>query len=153
LRHLELRVPPPVVAALCAALMWFAGRLTHALDYDFPGRFPLIVALVMAGLLVGGVALSLFTRARTTVNPLKPRESSVLVTRGIYRWTRNPMYLGMLIVLLAWALFVANWAAFLVLPLFIVFLNRFQIAPEERVLRERFGAQFDDYCGRVRRWL
>jgi protein-S-isoprenylcysteine O-methyltransferase Ste14 len=63
------------------------------------------------------------------------------------------MYLGMLIVLLAWALFVANWAAFLVLPLFIVFLNRFQIAPEERVLRERFGAQFDDYCGRVRRWL
>ena len=153
MRPLELRVPPPVVAALCAVIMWFAGQLTHALDFDFPGRFPLIVVLLVAGILVGGIALSLFARARTTVNPLKPTESSALVTRGVYRWTRNPMYLGMLIVLLAWAIFVANWLAFLGLPLFMLYINRFQIAPEERVLRERFGAQFDDYCGRVRRWL
>lgn len=150
---LELRIPPPVVAALCAVVMWFAGRLAPALDFDFPGRFPLILILVVAGILVGGIALSLFARARTTVNPLKPRESSALVTRGLYRWTRNPMYLGMLIVLVAWALLVANGLAFVGLPLFMLYLNRFQIGPEERVLRERFGAQFDDYCGRVRRWL
>ena len=150
---LELRIPPPVVAALVAVIMWFAGRAAHALDFDFTGRFPLIVALLVAGLLVGGIALSLFARARTTVNPLKPRESSALVTRGVYRWTRNPMYLGMLIVLAAWALFVANWLAFAGLPLFMLYINLFQIGPEERVLRERFGAQFDDYCGRVRRWL
>lgn len=141
------------MAALCAVVMWFAGRLTHALDFDFPGRFPLIVVLLVAGILVGGIALSLFARARTTVNPLKPAESSALVTRGIYGWTRNPMYLGMLIVLLAWALLVGNWLAFLGLPLFMLYINRFQIAPEERVLRQRFGGQFDDYCGRVRRWL
>jgi len=146
-------VPPPVVAALCAVVMWFAGRAVDRLDFDFPGRFALIVILVVAGILVGAIAFSLFTRARTTVNPLKPRETSALVTRGLYRWTRNPMYLGMLIVLVAWALFVANWLAFVGLPLFIVFINRFQIGPEERVLRERFGAQFEDYCGRVRRWL
>ena len=146
-------MPPPVVAALVAVIMWFAGRFVHALDFDFPGRFPLIVVLVVAGFLVGGIAFSLFSRARTTVNPLKPRESSVLVTRGLYRWTRNPMYLGMLIVLVAWAFFVANWLAFVGLPLFIGFINRFQIGPEERVLRERFGAQFDDYQARVRRWL
>lgn len=146
-------MPPPVVAALFAAIMWFAGRLLPTLDFDFPGRFVLIVALVVIGILVGGVALSLFTRARTTVNPLKPGESSALVTRGVYRWTRNPMYLGMLIVLVAWAFFVSNPAAFVVLPFFIAYLNRFQIQPEERVLRQRFGAQFDDYCGRVRRWL
>jgi protein-S-isoprenylcysteine O-methyltransferase Ste14 len=153
LRLLELRIPPPVVAALCALLMWFAGRLAPGLDFDFPGRFPLIVVLVVAGILVGGVAFSLFTRARTTVNPLKPHESSALVTRGVYRWTRNPMYLGMLVVLLAWALFVANGLAFVGLPVFLLYIDRFQIGPEERVLRERFGAQFDDYCGRVRRWL
>jgi protein-S-isoprenylcysteine O-methyltransferase Ste14 len=133
--------------------MWFAGRAVHGLDFDFPGRFTLIVVVLVAGILVGGIALSLFARARTTVNPLKPRESSALVTRGVYRWTRNPMYLGMLIVLVAWALLMANWLAFIGLPLFIVFINRFQIGPEERVLRERFGAQFDDYCARVRRWL
>jgi protein-S-isoprenylcysteine O-methyltransferase Ste14 len=133
--------------------MWFAGRAVHALDFDFPWRFTLIVVVLVAGILVGGIAVSLFARARTTVNPLKPRESSALVTRGVYRWTRNPMYLGMLIVLVAWALFVANWLAFVGLPLFIVLINRFQIGPEERVLRERFGAPFDDYCRKVRRWL
>ena len=142
-----------MVAALCAVIMWFAGKLWPALDFDFPGRFTAIVALVVIGLLVGGIAFSQFTRARTTVNPVKPQESSVLVTRGLYRWTRNPMYLGMLIVLVAWAFFVSNALAFLVLPLFIAYINRFQIQPEERVLRGRFGAQFDDYCGRVRRWL
>jgi protein-S-isoprenylcysteine O-methyltransferase Ste14 len=153
LPRLELRIPPPVVAALCAVVMWFAGQLLHSLDFDFPGRFTLIVALVVIGLLVGGIAFSQFTRARTTVNPVKPQESSVLVTRGVYRWTRNPMYLGMLIVLVAWAFFVSDALAFLVLPLFIAYINRFQIQPEERVLRGRFGAQFDDYCARVRRWL
>lgn len=142
-----------MVAALFAVIMWFLAKPLPAVDFDFPGRFTLIVVLVVAGILVGGVAFSLFTRARTTVNPLKPQESSVLVTRGVYRWTRNPMYLGMLIVLVAWGFFVSNAAAFLVLPLFILYINRFQIVPEERVLRSRFGAQFDDYCGRVRRWL
>ena len=146
-------MPPPVVAALCAVVMWFVGRAVHALDFDFPGRFTLIVVVLVAGILVGGIAVSLFARARTTVNPLKPRESSALVTRGVYRWTRNPMYLGMLVVLVAWALFVANWLAFVGVPLFMLYINHFQIRPEERVLRERFGAQFEDYCGKVRRWL
>jgi protein-S-isoprenylcysteine O-methyltransferase Ste14 len=153
LRRLELCVPPPVVAALCAVIMWFAGRLAHALDFDFPGRLIAAAVLIVLGFLGGGVAVSQFSRARTTVNPLKPAESSALVTRGLYRWTRNPMYLAMLIVLLAWAIFVANWLAFLGLPLFMFYINRFQIRPEERVLRQRFGTQFDDYCGRVRRWL
>lgn len=151
--RLELCIPPPVVAALVAVLMWFSRIAAPALDFDFPGRFVAIVVLVVAGFLVGGIALSLFSRARTTVNPLKPRESTALVTRGVYRWTRNPMYLGMLVVLLAWALFVANWLAFAGLPLFMLYIDRFQIRPEERVLRERFGTQFEDYCGRVRRWL
>ena len=153
MRRLELRVPPPVVAAVCALIMWYAGKPLPALDFDFLGRFTTIVVLIVLGFLVGGIAVSQFSRARTTVNPLKPQESSALVTRGLYRWTRNPMYLAMLIVLVGWAFFVSNAIAFLVLPLFIAYINRFQIRPEERVLRQRFGAQFDDYCGRVRRWL
>jgi protein-S-isoprenylcysteine O-methyltransferase Ste14 len=87
------------------------------------------------------------------VNPMTPEASSALVVAGIFRWTRNPMYLGMLVVLIAWALWLSNALAFIVLPLFVAYLNRFQILPEERALQARFGAEFERYCRSVRRWL
>jgi protein-S-isoprenylcysteine O-methyltransferase Ste14 len=87
------------------------------------------------------------------VNPLQPDAASSLVSGGVYRWTRNPMYLGMALVLLAWAVYLSSIAALAVLPLFIVYINRFQIEPEERALEARFGAQFERYRKAVRRWL
>ena len=94
-----------------------------------------------------------FRRAKTTVNPLKPDAASALVVRGVYRWTRNPMYLAMLLLLIAWVCIVSNWAALAMLPLFVAYLNRFQIGPEERALQARFGAEFESYRRQVRRWL
>ena len=76
-----------------------------------------------------------------------------VVTRGVYRWTRNPMYLGMLVVLAGWAVWLGSAAALLGLPLSVLLLNRLQIGPEERILRERFGQDYIDYQARVRRWL
>ena len=76
-----------------------------------------------------------------------------MVTRGVYRWTRNPMYLGMLVVLAGWAVWLGSAAALLGLPLSVLLLNRLQIGPEERILRERFGQDYIDYQARVRRWL
>jgi protein-S-isoprenylcysteine O-methyltransferase Ste14 len=76
-----------------------------------------------------------------------------MVTSGVYRHTRNPMYLGMLCLLGAWAAWLGNAAALLGLPAFVAYMNRFQIAPEERALAQRFGAAFDAYAARVRRWL
>jgi len=87
------------------------------------------------------------------VNPLKPDSASALVVAGIYRWTRNPMYLGMATVLAAWGLYLANIGALAGVALFVAYMNRFQIAPEERALEARFGADFAAYRGRVRRWL
>jgi protein-S-isoprenylcysteine O-methyltransferase Ste14 len=78
--------------------------------------------------------------------------ASSLVVTGIYRHTRNPMYLGGLVMLSGWALFLATLSACLFLPLFVAYLTRFQIIPEEKVLRARFGTEFDDYVKRVRRW-
>jgi protein-S-isoprenylcysteine O-methyltransferase Ste14 len=94
-----------------------------------------------------------FRRARTTVNPLTPDATTALVESGIYRLTRNPMYLGFLLLLLAEIVWLANPVALLAAPAFVLYLNRFQIGPEERALRNRFGAKFQSYSHRVRRWL
>ena len=104
-------------------------------------------------MVIGIAAVLGFRRAKTTINPLTPQASSALVVRGIYRWTRNPMYLAMLLVLIGWACIVSNWAALAMLPLFVATLNRLQIEPEERALHARFGAEFENYRRKVRRWL
>ena len=94
-----------------------------------------------------------FRRAGTTVNPLHPENASALVVRGIYRLTRNPMYLGMLILLVGWAVLLANFIPWIFLPGFVLYMNRFQIGPEERMLASMFGNDFTLYRSRVRRWL
>ena len=91
--------------------------------------------------------------AVTLFTPLAPEQASALVVRGVFRWTRNPMYLAMLLVLVSWACIVANAAALAILPLFVAYLNRFQIVPEERALRAKFGEAYEDYMRRVRRWI
>jgi protein-S-isoprenylcysteine O-methyltransferase Ste14 len=116
---------------------------------------PPVITFVLAavGVSLDGIALVHFLRRRTTVNALKPDTASALVTGGIYRFTRNPMYLGLATLLLAWAIYLGNLAALAGVPLFILYMNRFQIAPEERALEARFGAEYIAYRTRVRRWL
>jgi len=153
MQALELKIPPPVVALLIAAAMWGISLTSPSIEVP---AFIRIVAAVTIALAGGGVSLSgviSFRRARTTVNPMKPETTSSLVTAGIYRFTRNPMYVGLLFVLVAWAVFLSSaWA--LVGPMvFMLYTNRFQIIPEERALAALFGAEFDAYTARVRRWL
>jgi len=137
----------------CALLMWLAARLFPFFDFELPWRELFAALLLIGALIIGLAAVYGFHRAKTTVNPLKPEASTALVTGGLYRWTRNPMYLAMLLLLLAWACIVSNWAALAILPLFVAYLNRFQIGPEERALQARFGAEFESYRRKVRRWL
>ena len=153
MQTLELKIPPPAVAALIAGAMWGISLVTPPLDVHGLVRVAAAIAIALAG---GGIALSgvvSFRLARTTVNPMKPETTSALVTRGIYRITRNPMYVGVLFVLVAWAVFLsAPWT--LAGPLaFVLYMNRFQIAPEERVLSTMFGTDYSTYKSRVRRWL
>jgi protein-S-isoprenylcysteine O-methyltransferase Ste14 len=128
-------------------LAWVAPALTFAV----PSVLALPVAAV--GFLLDGIALFHFLRRRTTINPLQPESASALVTGGIYRLSRNPMYLGLATLLLAWAIYLGNVAALAGLPCFILYMNRFQIASEERALEARFGAEYFAYRTRVRRWL
>jgi protein-S-isoprenylcysteine O-methyltransferase Ste14 len=153
MRHLELKVPPLIVVAIAALLMWAVARATPRLTLPYPGR-----VLVAAALLVSGIAIMLmgvlaFRNASTTVDPRFPENASHIVSSGIYRFTRNPMYLGMLVVLIAWMALLSNVGTVVVPPLFALYITRWQIVPEERALAEKFGAEYEAYCGSVRRWL
>lgn len=150
---LELKVPPPIVALVTAAAMWGISRLGAAIEIPDLVRHIVTATLGVAGGCISLAGVVSFRRAETTVNPMKPENTSSLVTGGIYRVTRNPMYLGLLLVLLAWAVFLSSaWA--LVGPVaFVLYIDRFQIAPEERVMTALFGAGYFAYKARVRRWL
>jgi protein-S-isoprenylcysteine O-methyltransferase Ste14 len=150
---LELRVPPLALVLICAILMVVLAELVPGADFTVPAQ-PLPaagVAVLGAAAAVAGVVA--FRRHKTTVNPLTPDQTTSLVASGIYRVTRNPMYLGFLLMLAGWSLYLANWVAALLLPVFVVYMNRFQIQPEERALREKFGRSFIEYMSAVRRWL
>lgn len=154
MRFLELRIPPPLVGLVVAAAMWvIATSLPSLLPLPASLRLPTAIMLALAGVAVALAGVVSFRRARTTVNPLKPETSTSLVSTGIYRITRNPMYLGMLAVLLAWAAYLPSILALLGPAAFSLYITRFQIIPEERALHSLFGAAFVEYAQKVRRWL
>lgn len=134
--------------------MWFiASSLPPLLPLPVSARLPVAVILALVGVAIALSGVISFRRAQTTVNPLKPETSTALVTTGIYRITRNPMYLGMLAVLLAWAAYLSSAWALLGPVAFALYITRFQIIPEERALRSLFGTTFVAYTQRTRRWL
>ncbi len=150
---LELKVPPLALAFAFALAMWLAVTQAPALAVELPAH-RLIAALVAglgAGLvLVAGLG---FRRAGTTVNPTRPQATTSVVDSGVYRISRNPMYLGFLLVLTGWAGYLSHVLPFLFLPAYVGYMNRFQIAPEERMLAAKFGRDYEAYRQAVRRWL
>lgn len=150
---LELKILPVAVALLAAALVFIADRAAPALSSASTWRAPVALLLLGAGLAVAIAGVIAFRRAQTTVDPLRPERASTLVTDGVYRRTRNPMYLGLALCIAAYAAWVGNLAGALALPFFVLYMTRFQIVPEERALSAKFGPAFRAYCGEVRRWI
>lgn len=150
---MSLRIPPPLVALAGALLMWGIASWFPQLVFAFPFRQPLAYALGGAGLAFDLVSVAAFVKARTTVTPLAPEKASSLVTGGLYKFTRNPMYLGMLLVLTGIAMWFGSPLNVIVLIGFVAYITTFQIKPEEARLEEIFGADYRDYMQRVRRWL
>lgn len=150
---LELKIPPPLVALTFGVLMWLTSTTFRA--GIIPIRFQGIAAVVLAciGAVIGISAMALFVRAKTTMNPTKADTATSLVTSGVYGMTRNPMYLSLVVYLMAWAIYLGNWMTLVFLPLFVLYMNKFQIEPEERAMAALFGAKYAEYKARVRRWL
>jgi protein-S-isoprenylcysteine O-methyltransferase Ste14 len=150
---LELKIPPVLITSLFAMLMWLVSRLTPSIP--IPPVLKITFLLVFTGLAayVGLAAVASFRKANTTVNPLTPGSISSLVVSGIFRRTRNPMYLALLLALAGWGLYLTNIFSLLMAVGFVLYMNRFQIEPEERTLEEIFGAEFKAYKKQARRWI
>jgi protein-S-isoprenylcysteine O-methyltransferase Ste14 len=153
MRALELKVPPLPLTAFFAAAMFGVSTVTGAATFIVPGRTGIAIglALVAAGIALAGVVA--FRVNKTTVNPINPGAASAVVCSGVYRFSRNPMYLGFLLALIAWAIYLSNALAALFLPAFVAYMNHFQIKPEERILLAKFGPAFSQYMAAVRRWI
>lgn len=153
MRALELKIPPPVIALLIGAAMWGISLTTPLVGVPAPVRLVVAMAIALIGVVTAIAGVAAFRRAKTTLNPLKPEASSSLVTSGIYRITRNPMYVGLALALIAWAVFLSSPWTLLGPLVFALYMNRFQIVPEERILLSVFGADYSAYQAKVRRWL
>lgn len=153
MHRLELKIPPAVLVLIFAGLMWSVARLAPWAAIAIPEKEWIALALWLAGFGLIACGIATFIAVRTTVNPFTPEQSSSLVTHGIYRVSRNPMYVGFLLMLAAWNAYLENGFPLLLLPLFVWYLNRFQIMPEESVLLSKFGDDYANYMKTVRRWL
>lgn len=152
---LDLKVPPIPLMLLLGLIAWLIARFVPALTFDLgtPLRWFLAVMTMLPGIsiaIAGGLA---FRRNKTTVNPLAPEKASAIVTEGVYRYSRNPMYVGLTLILTGWILALGNPVGIVLLPIMVWWLNRFQIEPEERALADRFGDTYDEYCRSVPRWV
>lgn len=153
MRWLETKIPPPIVMLLLGMAAWGAARVLPDLSFALPQPALIAACLALAGVVLNVLPKLAFQRAGTTVNPLRPQLSSQLVTSGVYRHTRNPMYLGQAVILLGWALYLHNAAALLAVPALVLYITRFQIQPEERHLAARFGEAYAAFRTQVARWL
>jgi protein-S-isoprenylcysteine O-methyltransferase Ste14 len=150
---LELKIPPDVVWLATAVLMWLGSRVTPALALPDVLRRVLGLSMIAAGTILIVAARLALQESATTWRPTEPGRTTTLVTSGVYRFSRNPIYLGMEIVLLSLAVVLASPVAALLSALFVVYVDRFQIQPEEMTLAVAFGQDFRDYTRRTRRWI
>jgi protein-S-isoprenylcysteine O-methyltransferase Ste14 len=146
-------IPPPIVTASFCALMWWIDQQTQAMRVVTGVNKPLAIALLAIALGLMTATVIEFWKHRTTINPMKPSTTSHLVTTGVLKFSRNPIYLGDALLLLAWAIWLNSVISVLTLTLFVAYLSKFQIQPEEAELRSKFTNEYFKYCALVRRWI
>jgi protein-S-isoprenylcysteine O-methyltransferase Ste14 len=138
---------------LMGALAWVITRYFPYFSIHLPLASLTAILVASTGLALNLYSKLIFDRAGTTVNPLKPQSTTHLVTSGIYRYTRNPMYLGQALILLGWTIYLHNILCVVAVPIFTFYISRFQIQPEERALAIHFPTEYVAFCKRSRRWL
>ncbi|SFW65406.1 methyltransferase family protein [Cellulophaga fucicola] len=150
---MSLKLPPVVVVFVFGLVMYVLARFLPFGIFDFFGRTMLLKGLLVVMLLVLATSTYKFFKAKTTVNPKDLDKTSALVTTGIYKFTRNPMYLAMLLLLIGWGLFLSNAFNMLIAAGFVSYMNAYQIKPEEEMLTQKFGKEYTSYTKKVRRWF
>jgi protein-S-isoprenylcysteine O-methyltransferase Ste14 len=153
MKAIELKIPPAAQFLIVMAGMWLLAKYAPALAVEIPGRKFFVVLLFCLSGIVAVPAIVAFRSSGTTVDPRDPEKATRLVAHGVYRISRNPMYLGLLLLLGAWGIYLSNLLAFAGLPLFVLAMNCLQIRPEEAAMAAQFGDEYRLYREEVRRWI
>jgi protein-S-isoprenylcysteine O-methyltransferase Ste14 len=146
-------VSPPVAFALAAVAMWWTGRSVEFGRASFAYQAPIGIALIVLGVVIVAISLRSFVVAGTTPSPTQPKNATELVTSGAYSLSRNPMYVGDTVMLAGIAVWIGSVLALALIAAFVWYIDRFQIAAEEKALAKIFGSRYATYRGKVRRWL
>ena len=148
---MKTKIPPPIIALICITINYLSTYFIN------PIKFPHIEIIggiiLLSGIATAVLAILLFKKYKTTINPMKPEETTVLVTTGIFSITRNPMYLGLFFVIFSTVLFLGSWFGIIILMIFVWYITKFQIISEEEAMEKLFGDKYDEYRQNVRRWL
>tara|TARA_B100000524_G_scaffold323945_1_gene206086 strand:- start:115 stop:570 length:456 start_codon:yes stop_codon:yes gene_type:complete len=148
--NLKTKIPPPLITLICILIIYFFEK-----EFIFFEDWNIYISgfFLLWGLIIIAFAVFKFAKTKTTVDPTKPSKTSSLVISGIYRITRNPMYLGMLFLIISFTFYKLSLAGAIIIPSFIFYINKYQIEPEEYEMRKKFGENFEDYCKKVDRWI
>ena len=148
---LKTKIPPPVIALTFFAILYISSVLMVRFTFEGQSIFALFIFILGLGCVFS--AAIQFRKVNTTVNPLDPESASHLVVGGIFKYSRNPMYVGLFVAILAFGIYVGAWFVFILLPLFVLSINYLQIVPEEIAMHKLFGDEYISYCNSVRRWI
>ena len=148
--NLKTKIPPPLITLICILIIYFFEK-----EFIFFRDWNIYLSgfFLLWGLIIIAFAVFKFAKTKTTVDPTKPSKTSSLVISGIYRITRNPMYIGMLFLIISFTFYKLSLVGAIVIPSFIFYINKYQIEPEEYEMRKKFGENFEDYCKKVDRWI
>lgn len=146
--NLDTKIPPPIVTIIILSIIYLFDLNQYNLNTDI-----ISLILLLSGIIFILSAVIQFVNRKTTVNPTKPHKTTALVITGTYKITRNPMYLGMLLIIISFAFYKASIISLILVPFFIFYINKFQIEPEEFEMRNKFGKEYEDYCKKVDRWI
>ena len=148
---MKTKIPPPILALVMIVLIYLSSFFIESTTFNYQGSLSVLVLIL--GLACAIPSFKLFARYKTTISPLKPSDTTVLVTEGMYRYSRNPMYLGLLLLTIASTIWFGSWFGIIINILFIFLINFLQIIPEEEALLEIFGEEYEEYKKNVRRWI
>ena len=148
---MQTKIPPPIVLAICLLTLFLLRDLWG--EFHFALQALPSIVIISFGFFIAFASSRLFRKQGTTINPMNPETASVLVTKGMFRMTRNPMYLGMALVIIGTSVWLGSYFGGVIVASFVAYIHFFQILPEEQALQKSFGEDYEHYCGKVRRWF
>ena len=150
---MKLLIPPPLLTLISAIFMFIISKYFNQANFSLNQFNQFALFFLIVGMITLIISILKFIKIKTTISPLEPNKTSILVVSGIYKYTRNPMYLGLLLILFSLFLYLKNFLSFLALPLFVIYITKNQILPEEKILENLFNDQYKKYKNQVRRWI